>query len=66
MLNQKLINSILDSLVEKKKMSLSLSLEDISDYLYILEDNFDSINSEKQNIIKETLYQLVEYIKKEE
>ena len=66
MFNQELINSILDKLVEEKKMSLGLSLEDISDYLYILEDNFDYINSEKQNVIKETLYQLVEYIKKEE
>lgn len=66
MFNQELINSILDKLVEEKKMSLGLSLEDISDYLYTLEDNFDHINSEKQNVIKETLYQLVEYIKKEE
>ena len=66
MFNQELINSILDKLVEEKKMSLGLSLEDISDYLYILENNFDYINSEKQNVIKETLYQLVEYIKKEE
>ena len=66
MFNQELIKSILDKLVEEKKMSLGLSLEDISDYLYILEDNFDYINSEKQNVIKETLYQLVEYIKKEE
>ena len=61
-----LFDSILDKLVEEKKISLGLSLEDISDYLYILEDNFDYINSEKQNVIKETLYQLVEYIKKEE
>lgn len=61
-----LFDSILDKLVEEKKMSLGLSLEDISDYLYTLEDNFDHINSEKQNVIKETLYQLVEYIKKEE
>lgn len=66
MFNQELINSILDKLVEEKKMSLGLSLEDISDYLYTLKDNFDYINSEKQNVIKETLYQLVEYIKKEE
>ena len=66
MFNQELIDSILDKLVEEKKMSLGLSLEDISDYLYTLEDNFDYINSEKQNVIKETLYQLVEYIKKEE
>ena len=66
MFNQELIDSILDKLVEEKKMSLGLSLEDISDYLYTLEDNFDHINSEKQNVIKETLYQLVEYIKKEE
>lgn len=51
-----LFDSILDKLVEEKKMSLGLSLEDISDYLYILEDNFDYINSEKQNVIKETLY----------
>ena len=61
-----LFDSILDKLVEEKRMSLGLSLEDISDYLYILEDNFDYINSDKQNVIKETLYQLVEYIKKEE
>ena len=64
--NKQLFEYILIDLVEKKKMSLDLESEDISDYLDILEDNFDYISSEKQNIIKETLQQLVEYIKKEE
>lgn len=53
--NKQLFEYILIDLVEKKKMSLDLESEDISDYLDILEDNFDYISSEKQNIIKETL-----------
>lgn len=44
-------------------MSLDLSSEDISDFLMYLEDSFDSLNSEKQNIVKATLQLLINWIK---